>query len=440
MKTPVGLNAILNSKNQEAIDFLNNYLENEQISYAPGAGQPQAYQIPKKYSTNTIDTIIDIDIQGKKMLRLIAFRPTGYILISTIKDIPNPPVLFFDGAKFNIKKPNPALTSYINVFLSTAAKDSKDLIDTTRKIAKPGQHKPPSGGYTPSGHAASHPTPTSQKRHKAYKDDPVYRVLTGFRTALSQKVSPQLKTAWHQSSPFNDKVPNRYPAGCVSIALGQIMAYHKHGGTRSYDWKALLRNTENDNTASKKEKADFIYDIGTWALTRYGKGGSTSDDYSAQICFKKMGYKRANLERHYSFDEVKRQLDRKDAEGHRHLVYLSGSVVKNTWACRDQKAYYWWCDDGGHAWVADGYKIVNTYARNAWYNEYGDYLYTTGELLYKTHRYVHMNWGWGNEGPQKGENGWATYSYTKSGRSGFTTGRRSHTYDYGLGMIIDLTH
>ena len=34
--------------------------------------------------------------------------------------------------------------------------------------------------------------------------------------------------------------------------------------------------------------------------------------------------------------------------------------------------------------MVDGYKVVDLYGRDAWYNEYWDYLYTKGEYVYKT--------------------------------------------------------
>lgn len=75
-------------KTLEAIDFLNNHLENDALAYAPGAGGSQAMRLPSKYSSKTIDTTYDFDLKGKKMLRLVVFKPSGYLLLSTIKKVP----------------------------------------------------------------------------------------------------------------------------------------------------------------------------------------------------------------------------------------------------------------------------------------------------------------------------------------------------------------
>lgn len=50
-------------------------------------------------------------------------------------------------------------------------------------------------------------------------------------------VSPLLTayTAWTQEeSPYNDFTPNNYPAGCVNIALGKILAYFNGPLTITY--------------------------------------------------------------------------------------------------------------------------------------------------------------------------------------------------------------
>ena len=162
------------NKTEMAIDFLNNYLENDQIAYAPNANkQSQAYQVPKKYSSQKIDTTYDIDLKGKKMLRLIIFKPSGYILISTIKDVPNPPVLFFDGGKFDEKNPNPGLLAYMEQFLRTAA------TEYTKTDAAP-PPTTPSGGSRSSGGSPtppSSPAPSGGKHH-AYKKSVAYTTVT----------------------------------------------------------------------------------------------------------------------------------------------------------------------------------------------------------------------------------------------------------------------
>lgn len=55
------------------------------------------------------------------------------------------------------------------------------------------------------------------------------------RWIVSKNVDCKLETIWNQGSPFNDLCPKvgwfkreKAPAGCVPIAVGQIVAYHEY--------------------------------------------------------------------------------------------------------------------------------------------------------------------------------------------------------------------
>lgn len=55
------------------------------------------------------------------------------------------------------------------------------------------------------------------------------RVLeSGLHRASYQPVEPFVTTLWHQSSPYNLKVPNQYPAGCVAVAMAQCINYCRY--------------------------------------------------------------------------------------------------------------------------------------------------------------------------------------------------------------------
>lgn len=104
---------------------------------------------------------------------------------------------------------------------------------------------------------------------------------------------------WGQRSPYNDSVPmvngEHCPAGCVAIAAGQIMFYHKwpeHGtgevsytwnGTRltadlnqsTYRWDLMANNAiEFFSTESKSAVATLIRDLGYAFKMDYAPGGS----------------------------------------------------------------------------------------------------------------------------------------------------------------------
>ena len=63
------------------------------------------------------------------------------------------------------------------------------------------------------------------------------------KVATKQTIEPLLKTQWNQMDPYNKYCPEwvgtglRYPAGCVAVAMAQVINYHQwpKGGTSSMD-------------------------------------------------------------------------------------------------------------------------------------------------------------------------------------------------------------
>lgn len=53
-------------------------------------------------------------------------------------------------------------------------------------------------------------------------------VATNIRNKVDYQYGPLLKTKWNQYAPFNNFRTDNSLAGCVAIAIGQIMAYHKY--------------------------------------------------------------------------------------------------------------------------------------------------------------------------------------------------------------------
>lgn len=66
---------------------------------------------------------------------------------------------------------------------------------------------------------------------------------------LADYVRPMLTTKWHQQSPFSDRTPGNYPAGCVAIAVAQIMAYHEY--PRDYCNWPLVKKYDAKNMTLK---------------------------------------------------------------------------------------------------------------------------------------------------------------------------------------------
>lgn len=71
----------------------------------------------------------------------------------------------------------------------------------------------------------------------------VYPIRKNVRTYTETEVDVMMNTLWDQRSPYNSYVPNGKPAGCVPIAIAQIMAYNKYPtltiGSTFVDWDLL---------------------------------------------------------------------------------------------------------------------------------------------------------------------------------------------------------
>jgi hypothetical protein len=186
-----------------------------------------------------------------------------------------------------------------------------------------------------------------------------------------------LTTVWYQRSPFNDACPTknnkRAPAGCVPIAVSQIMAYH--GYPKNYvDWAGVRnimnitnRSEETGTPAWRAAAATLVSRVGALCETKYTANWSFALPVDAKRCMAALGY--SSVTRHIGYKSDK-AIDMLKKGNPVFLAGISGST-------------------NGHAWVIDGYidrsrtiKIFNT---------------TTGALVSTTTEkevLVHCNWGW----------------------------------------------
>lgn len=194
--------------------------------------------------------------------------------------------------------------------------------------------------------------------------------LRHFHFPMQEIVSPLLKTTWNQGDGYNAMMPEmncaksfyngRAPAGCVNIAMAQIMKYHRHPPFnksyqkyKSYNWNAMP-----DNYATK-ETAILIKDIGEAMVTTYAcKGSGASIDDRASMVFYQFGYTDTKIDA-YDINVVKSELRKK-----RPVILVAGSS-----------------DGDSHAWVCDGYGVSKVYG-----DKFGPVL--------EVFQYLHMNWGY----------------------------------------------
>ena len=228
-------------------------------------------------------------------------------------------------------------------------------------------------------------------------------------TSTYKVVEPLLKTTWGQGVGYNDLVATNIltgqcsaysngkpPAGCVAVAMAQIMKYHQH--PKSYNWSAMFDNTGSNETAR------LMADIGSKVKMKYGCEGSSAHDDDATSAFKNnFGYSSA-ICTDFEIDRVVAELNSKRP------VFLSGLKEKQIIIT---------FPNGGHAWVCDGYRR----SENCEYDTNGNF---TGTIyMYTT---LHMNWGWGYSGFVKYD-GWFAYNDWKVAGS---------EYNYNKKMIYNI--
>ncbi len=180
----------------------------------------------------------------------------------------------------------------------------------------------------------------------------------------SSTIGPLVRTKWDQGTPFNKLTPNKYPAGCVVVAVMQIMAYHERPyiyqlNNVSSPWDTLktvyadTNYTKAGSNLAQNQVAQLSVEIGNSnnCAVSYSATGSSSTVKKAKKTFENYGYE---VTKHIGCVKGDRNRIDKSLANNR-PVYMQGQ--RKDAATGDQK---------GHAWVIDGYK---------------------GDLY-------HINWGW----------------------------------------------
>ena len=192
-------------------------------------------------------------------------------------------------------------------------------------------------------------------------------------------VGPLLTSAWEQRGAYNDSCPTF--AGCVAVAMGQIMRYHRwpetgrgwhkyvpseapeygqqfaNFGATTYRWDLMPDKIRAHNsTAERAAIAQLLYHAGVSVDMSYTKNGSGS--YTVDVLYAMPQYFRysdsirlctySDYSNEQWFNIIKTEID----EG-RPVIY-SGATSRGD----------------GHAWIVDGYD---------------------------TDGYMHINWGWGGD-------------------------------------------
>lgn len=151
----------------------------------------------------------------------------------------------------------------------------------------------------------------------------------------SSTTGPLLTTEWHQHAPFNNNMAFyssniRYYAGCVNIAVGQIMKYHTK--PTSFDWDNI--DTNGDDTKTANLISDIYIRTSSYSTSSSQETSSTAND--ALSALKYYGYSNAVLT-DFTISRIKGQISFGQP------VYHQGTNSSS-----------------GHAWVTDGYKETSS--------------------------------------------------------------------------------
>ncbi|MBQ1986862.1 MAG: C10 family peptidase [Muribaculaceae bacterium] len=193
-----------------------------------------------------------------------------------------------------------------------------------------------------------------------------------------------INTAWHQDQPFNVSKPG-YLMGCVPVAMGQIMAYHKHpssvtvnGTNYNFNWNHICAFTDESKQYAyptyAEEVSDLLLAIGIKIGATYEDDGTGAYPSDAPPTFRHFGYSCSSLN-NYDISTVRSELLAKRP------VFMGGYTSENK----------------GHAWVATRYNKVEYDYKT--YNSQGELMENTIlEMFNYTHiyEYLYVNWGGGS--------------------------------------------
>lgn len=233
----------------------------------------------------------------------------------------------------------------------------------------------------------------------SYGCPPEYAIF-GYKRKSVVEVGPLIGTTWEQRDGFNDLVPNKYPAGCVAIAMAQIMQFHKF--PTNYNWSGMPLYE------SSAETSRLVYDIGKAVKMDYGKDGSGSNINKAKDAFSAWGYNVTKKD-HDVFDvEIKVLYNKRP-------VYMRG----------DKKNFLGLFTWDGHAWVCEGARRYDN--RIDYFAEYqlnnGTFVRSENSTSGGSQTtYFYQNWGWGAK-----YNGWFLFNDVKVNGDSFHYDRQIYT-------------
>jgi len=225
-----------------------------------------------------------------------------------------------------------------------------------------------------------------------------------------EQVGPLLLTTWNQGCGFNNLLKSQTEigctdlpcgkalAGCVPIAMAQVMKYYQHPST--FNW-SLMPNEYGSSETSRLIKA--IHDV--LPISYSCKASGVNTDYNIANKFtSNFNYSTAN-QGNYNYETVTNNLRANKP------VILSGGRDVGWWIFHNY--------DDGHMWVCDGFKASTI----CMFDNFGSVI---GAVTYL---YLSMNWGQSNGVA----NGW--YAFDNFNPTIYGT---NYTFNYQTKMIYNI--
>lgn len=258
---------------------------------------------------------------------------------------------------------------------------------------------------------------------------------------LYNSVGPLCLTNWNQDAPYNQFCPSgnysngHMPAGCVPVAMAQVMRFWNFPTTYNFNImpKSLWLDPYTMNITGYAEAARLISDIGSHDITKwtqttsqfvtYSDNGTSTNDYYCPSVFGDFGYTSASRT-----ETVSDQILWGAKNGLAYSGLLSNELSTNLRPCimggyAGQNTvgglvYYPYFDQG-HEWVCDGVSqtIIYPWFILTYFDRSGNILRTEKvyDLFYISGAFLHMNWGWGPFALGGANNdGWYNYSINYS--------------------------
>lgn len=218
------------------------------------------------------------------------------------------------------------------------------------------------------------------------------------------QTGPLLQTTWNQIGGYNNMMPllpscalpmtnnGRAFTGCVATAMAQVMRFHQHPNTYNY---AIMPNAVQwfDTNPSAMAVSQLMLDAAESVNASYGceATGAASDLQDIVNAFKNTF--------NYASTVTKGDFDRNTVINE--IRFGNRPVILTGYTTRTGLIFYSY--KGGHAWVADGYRVIN------WCPDP-----LTGEGGGASMSF-YMNWGWGDND----FNGWFSTLSANSGNGNF---------------------